>query len=166
MKKGFEFKHDQPGRLDRQLAESHADPYRPKTKLPEPTVCPQCGLVFHDGHWQVLARPKQAHEQLCPACHRINDGFPAGYVTLQGDFVAEHYEELLKLAHTTEAAERRQHPLQRIMDIDEDGNKITITTTDIHVARRIGDAIHHAYQGNLDMSYGPEDYIVRVTWSR
>lgn len=164
MKKGL--KHNQPKRLDRQLAESHADPYRPKTKLPEPTVCPQCGLVFHDGHWQVLARPSQPHEHICPACHRINDRFPAGYVTLQGDLVTAHREELVKLAHNTEAAEKGQHPLQRIMDTDEDGDRITITTTDPHVARRIGEAIHRAYEGKLDVKYGPEDTLVRVNWSR
>lgn len=164
MKKGFS--HGQPKRFDRQLAEEHKDPYRPKTKLPEPTVCPQCGLVFHDGRWRQSARPSQAHETVCPACHRINDRFPAGYVTLESDFVEQHRDELLKLARTTEEREKGQHPLQRIMEIEEQGNKITITTTDIHVARRIGEAIHSAYEGNLDVAYGPEDYVVRVTWSR
>jgi len=164
MKKGFS--HGQPKRFDRQLAEEHKDPYRPKTKLPEPTVCPQCGLVFRDGRWQQSARPSQAHETVCPACHRINDRFPAGYVTLESDFVEQHRDELLKLARTTEEREKGHHPLQRIMEIEEQGNKITITTTDIHVARRIGEAIHGAYEGNLDVAYGPEDYVVRVTWSR
>lgn len=164
MKKGFS--HDRPKRLDRQLAEEHTDPYRSKEKLPEPTVCPQCGLIFRDGHWQESVRPSQAHESVCPACHRSNDRFPAGYVTLESDFVEQHRDELVKLARTTEERERSQHPLQRIMEISEDGNKIAITTTDIHVARRIGEAIHNAYEGNLDIKYGPEDYVVRVTWSR
>ncbi len=164
MKKGFS--HGQPERFDRQLAEEHKDPYRPKTKLPEPTVCPQCALVYHDGHWQALARPDGAHESVCPACHRINDRFPAGYVSLASDFVEQHRDELLKLARTTEQRERDQHPLQRIMEIKDDGNRIDITTTDIHVARRIGEAIQSAYEGNLDIKYGPEDYVVRVAWSR
>jgi len=164
MKKGFS--HDQPKRFDRQLEEHHKDPYRPKTKLPEPTVCPQCGLVFHDGHWQQMARPNQAHESLCPACHRTNDQMPAGYVTLESDFVQQHRDELLTLARTTEERENSRHPLQRIMDIDDKDNKITITTTDIHIARRIGEAIHSAYEGNLDVTYGPGDYVVRVSWSR
>jgi len=159
-------KHNQPGRLDRQLAESHADPYRPRTKLREPTVCPQCGLVFHDGRWQEMAQPPHAEEHVCPACHRTNDRFPAGYVTLQGDFVAGHHQELVKLARSTEAAEKGQHPLQRIMDINEEDGQITITTTDIHVARRIGEAVHRAYEGDLSVNYGPEDYVVRVNWSR
>lgn len=164
MKKGFS--HGQPERFDRQLAEEHKDPYRPKTKLPEPTVCPQCALVYHDGHWQTLARPDGAHESVCPACRRINDRFPAGYVTLESDFVKQHRDELIKLARTTEQRERDQHPLQRIMEIKDDGNRIDITTTDIHVARRIGEAIQSAYEGELDINYGPEDYVVRIGWSR
>lgn len=164
MKKGFS--HDKPQRFDRQLAEEHKDPYRPKTKLPEPTVCPQCGLVFRDGHWQQAAKMANAHEQLCPACQRSNDRFPAGYVTLHGPFVASHRDDLLKLARSTEEKEKGQHPLQRIMDVAESGESIEITTTDIHVARRIGEAIERAYEGALDVNYGPEDYVVRVTWTR
>jgi hypothetical protein len=103
---------------------------------------------------------------VCPACHRTNDRFPAGYVTLESEFVKEHRDELVKLARTTEQRERDQHPLQRIMEIKDEGNRIDITTTDIHVARRIGEAIHRAYEGNLDIKYGPEDYVVRINWSR
>ena len=92
MKKGVQ--HGQPKRFDRQIADEHNDPYRPKTKLPQPTVCPQCALVFEDGRWQSAARPAgTVHEHRCPACRRINDRFPAGYVTLQGDFVDTHRRE-------------------------------------------------------------------------
>lgn len=165
MKKGFQY--DQPKRFDRQLADDHNDPYRLKTKLPEPTLCPQCGLMFHDGHWQRMARSgENAHEDLCPACRRTNDRFPAGYVTLQGDFVGAHSSEILKLVRNTEKQERGQHPLQRIMDVETSDKAISVTTTDIHLARRIGEALHHAYEGTLDISYGPEDYLIRVAWSR
>lgn len=165
MKKGVQ--HGRPKRFDRQLADEHNDPYRPKSKLPQPTVCPQCAIVFHEGRWQRMARPSGAvHEQLCPACRRINDRFPAGYVTLQGDFVEAHRGELLKLIRNTEEREQEEHPLQRIMEISEDGLEITVTTTDIHIAQRIGEAVRKAYEGNLDINYGPEDYVVRVTWSR
>ena len=78
----------------------------------------------------------------------------------------QHRDELIKLARTTEQRERDQHPLQRIMEIKDDGNRIDITTTDIHVARRIGEAIQSAYEGELDINYGPEDYVVRIGWSR
>ena len=87
-----------PVRRDRLVQESRHDTYKARHKLPEPAVCPQCGAVFHDGRWQWLVKPAQAHEETCPACHRIHDDFPAGYVTVEGPFFKEHREELLHLA--------------------------------------------------------------------
>jgi hypothetical protein len=169
MKKGVQ--HGQPKRLDRQIADEHNDPYRPKKKLPQPTVCPQCSLVFDNGRWQRAAQPpavtqKQPQKHLCPACRRINDRFPAGYVTLHGEFIEQHRREILQLIRNTEEREQGEHALQRIMEINEDGPEIAVTTTDIHLARRIGEAISNAYEGDLNITYGPEDYVVRVTWAR
>jgi hypothetical protein len=41
-----------------------------------------------------------------------------------------------------------------------------ITTTDIHLPRRIGEALHRAYEGDLDFHYEEEAYSIRVTWRR
>jgi hypothetical protein len=49
------------------------DPYKRVHKLHEPTVCPQCGAVYHEARWHWAPRPVDAHEELCQACHRIND---------------------------------------------------------------------------------------------
>lgn len=165
MKKAVQ--HGQPKRFDRQIADEHNDPYRPKKKLPQPSLCPQCSLVFDGGRWQrITPTPATDHKHLCPACRRMNDHFPAGYVTLQGEFVENHRREILTLVRNTEKREQEEHALQRIMDIGEDGPDIAVTTTDIHLARRIGEAICNAYEGDLDITYGPEDYVVRVTWTR
>ena len=104
-----------PIRRDRLPLETVMDSYKTKGKLSEPTVCPDCGAVFHAGHWQWLAKPKDAHQITCPACHRIRDHFPAGYVTLSGEFFAKHEQEILQLIHHREAQEKAGHPLQRIM---------------------------------------------------
>ena len=40
-----------------------------------------------------------------------------------------------------------------------------ITTTDIHLPRRIGQALHSAYKGSLDVHYDEEGYFIRVHWS-
>jgi hypothetical protein len=52
------------------------------------------------------------------------------------------------------------------MDIERSDDGITVTTTDIHLARGIGDAVHHAYQGALDFHYNPEQNLLRVSWAR
>jgi NMD protein affecting ribosome stability and mRNA decay len=156
----------QPVRRDRLVQDTRHDAYKAKGKMAEPTVCPGCGAVFHEGRWQWLAKPAQAHEEMCPACHRIHDQFPAGYVSVSGPFFSEHREELLHLATNEEARAKAEHPLKRIMKIEEQDDGVQITTTDIHLARGIGEALHHAYQGELEYHYNEQENLLRVVWER
>ena len=142
------------------------DPYHARAKPPEPSACPKCGIVFHEGRWQRLPRPAAAHEYLCPACRRMQDHYPAGYATLTGKFLSLHREEIMQLVRHEETQENSDHPLHRIMGIEDQPGEIVITTTDVHLARRIGEAVHHAYQGDLDVKYSPDEYMVRVSWNR
>lgn len=50
-----------PTSHDRPLFERDIDAYRAKGKLAEPTVCAQCGAVFHEGRWQWMNAPANAH---------------------------------------------------------------------------------------------------------
>jgi NMD protein affecting ribosome stability and mRNA decay len=140
------------------------DPYQAQQKLHEDTVCPQCGAVYHDGRWQWVARAKAAHEQLCAACRRINDKFPAGIVTLHGDFARERKTEMIRLARHQEDAEKNEHPLNRIMSIEEDAHGIVINTTDIHLPRRIGEAVKRTFHGEITAQFEEDGYFVRVDW--
>jgi hypothetical protein len=63
-------------------------------------------------------------------------------------------------------SERREHPLQRIMAVQTGGEGILITTTDPHLARRIGEALRGAYKGELRVRYNKDEHLVRVYWSR
>jgi NMD protein affecting ribosome stability and mRNA decay len=142
------------------------DTYQSRTKLPEPTRCPDCGLVYHAGRWQAMAAGAGAHEHLCPACQRVRDHFAAGFVTLAGEFVAAHRDDLLHLARNRETQERAEHPLERIMDIGNVEDGVMITTTGIHLARAIGEAVHAAYKGQLEYHYNKGQNLLRVQWSR
>jgi len=154
--------------LGRAQDDGIGDPYKLRRKLHEPTRCPACGAVYHEGRWQWMKRPPDnAHEELCQACHRINDKYPAGIVTLKGPVVKEHEEEILNLARNIEQAEKQEHPLNRIMVIDKEApDTLVITTTDIHLPRRIGTAIHHAFHGDLKLHFDEDNYFMRVDWTR
>lgn len=155
-----------PVRRDRLMQEARHDAYLTKHKLPEPTVCPACGAVYHAGRWQWLPRPAKAHEETCPACHRMRDDFPAGYVNVSGDFFRAHEDELMRLIHNEEAREKAEHPLKRIMKVEPHDGGVLITTTDIHLARGLGEALHHAYQGELEYHYNEQENLLRVVWTR
>ncbi|MEW5755330.1 MAG: BCAM0308 family protein [Pseudomonadota bacterium] len=163
-RKSTEYQHQ--GRRDKLIREMEHDPYKSKRKLPEPTVCPDCRAVYHKGRWTWEAAQAGAHEELCPACHRIRDRVPAGFLTLGGPFVAQHETEIMHLVHNVEQQHKKEHPMQRIMDVREEEGNTVITFTDPHLARAAGEALHHAYQGALNFQYTDEDVLLRVSWSR
>lgn len=143
------------------------DSYKQTAKPHEPTFCTQCGAVFDQGRWQWLPRPEAAQSSLCPACHRINDRLPAGIITLTGQVVGTHKDEILRLVRHQEQAEKSDHPLNRIMEIDDKlPDRLEISTTDIHLPRRIENAMRHAFKGEATEHFDEGGYFVRVNWHR
>ena len=159
-------RHVRTHRQEQLLQEVVHDTYKSKRKLPEPTRCKDCGALWRRGRWSWAAAPAGAHAGRCPACKRMRDRFPAGYVSLQGEFFDARRAEVMARVRHCEAAEKRGHPLERIMDIKADGRGVLVTTTGAHLARRIGDALQHAYKGALDYRYNKADKLLRVNWSR
>lgn len=161
-----DFSGFRPMRHDRLIQEARHDTYQLKGKLPEPTVCPECHAVYHKGHWQWLPVPEHAHSHKCPACLRMHDGFPAGYVELSGIFFQQHREEVLQQVRHHALQAKAEHPLERLINIEETNDSAMITTTDIHLARGIGEALHSAYDGELKFQYNDQENLLRVTWTR
>ena len=154
------------GRRDRLIKQKRHDAYQEKGKLPEPTVCRECGAVFIEGRWSWWEAAAKSHAIVCPACQRIKDKFPAGYLEIKGAFFATHREEIDNLIRNIEKQEKAEHPMERIMAISAADGHTMITTTGVHLARRLGEALQHAYQGELDFTYGDADKTIRLTWSR
>ncbi|MGD2119391.1 MAG: BCAM0308 family protein [Chromatiales bacterium] len=159
---------NRPERGDRLIKERVHDPYKAKRKLSEPTVCPDCQAVYSAGRWQWQeAAPADAEEHRCPACQRIHDRVPAGYLTLSGEFFQQHHDEIMRLMHNKVETEKAEHPLKRIMGIEVQPDGATLVTfTDMHLPRGVGEAIEHAYAGELDIQYTEGADSLRVTWAR
>jgi len=149
------------------LQEEVHDPYRTSSKLRTPRRCEQCGATYLKGRWRwdALTPPPPANV-VCPACRRSNDRYPAGELLLRGSFVAAHADELIRLIRNIEAAETREHPLHRIMTVQRRNGEIDVTTTDVHLPRRMGHALEDAWHGKLATHYDVEGYYARVTWER
>jgi NMD protein affecting ribosome stability and mRNA decay len=164
--------HTQPPNLyhedrqDRLIREMEHDTYKTRQKLPEPTACPECGALFHEGRWQWGEVPPGAHRETCPACNRIRDKCPAGFLSLSGDFFAAHRDEILRLVHNIEQREKNEHALKRLMAVEEQDGGVLMTFTNPQLARAAGQAIQHAYKGDLDFAYQEDEYLLRVAWKR
>lgn len=133
-------------------------------KLPEPIRCSECGAVCTDRLW--LTAPAGAREARCPACHRIHDRFPAGDVTLKGTFFSAHRDEVINLARLRQDNEKAEHPLERVVGVENADEGALITTTDSHPARNIGEAVHAACKGELKYQHNKADNVLRVQWTR
>lgn len=156
----------QGARRDRMMQEHRHDTYRLSGKLKEPSVCSRCGALFHKGRWTWGPAPRGAQSVTCPACHRIHDKYPMGLVTIMGSFKEKQHEQVVGVIHNAEAQEKKEHPLSRIMGIERRPEGLVISTTDTHLPRRIGEALKHAYHGELSLHYDQDEEFVRVTWTR
>jgi len=156
----------QGNRMDRLVKEKRHDTYKQYRKMPEPTVCANCGAIFTNGRWSWGEATSKAHEVICPVCQRATDGYPAGFLEIKGIFFGQHRKEILNLIRNEEKLEKTQRPMERIIKIAKGDNCTKVTTTGVHVAQRIGKALAHAYQGDLTIKYGDGESSVRVYWAR
>jgi len=161
------------GRPQATRLEKQGDTYRKKTKkvatkLPDVTLCPECKAIYRGGRWRwpSVARPSSSRRELCPACQRIRDKYPAGEVTLRGEFAKTHRDEVIGVVRNLEAKEKKAHPLNRLMEIRDEGDEVVVTTTDVHLAHAIGVALFHAYRGTLHAPWAQEGDLLRVRWER
>lgn len=160
-KKGQIFKQERM----RTFKDNSNDTYLIRKKFHDPTICSKCGALYKKGRWTWDDLPETADEAICPACQRIADDYPAGYIELKGDFLSKHREEILNLIRNVSSREQSRHPLERLMEITDAPESVIVKTTGIHVARRIGTALHNAYGGDIDFDYEGENYV-RVNWIR
>lgn len=146
------------------LHDSHGGGHRPS----DPTVCPECRVVYTRGRWQWLdTGPDDAHEERCPACQQIHDKAVAGELLLEGDFFVQHRDEIISLVSHRVDEQCAQHPLKRIVEIVEEApGRVRIGFTDRHLPEGVGHAIRKAYKGRLDIQYNGDAGIARASWQR
>jgi NMD protein affecting ribosome stability and mRNA decay len=154
------------GRKDRLIKQKNNDVYMEKSKFQEPTLCPECGSLYVKGRWTWETTDESVNNTICPACRRIADNYPAGTIEIKGTFFSEHSEEIMNLVRNTEQQEKKDHALERIIETRTISEGVTITTTGIHLARRIGEALSRSYKGNYAFQYLDADKGIRVQWER
>ena len=154
------------GRKDRLLKEKEHDVYRIRIKFPDPALCPECGAVYMKGRWIWGEAPREPARITCPACRRIADKLPVGRIEMQGGFFNRHHDEIINLVENVERREKADHPMERIMSIQEKQDCAVVTTTGLHIARRIGTALSNAYNGDMSMRYLDDENSIRVHWTR
>jgi NMD protein affecting ribosome stability and mRNA decay len=149
------------------------DVYLPKGGSRESALCRKCGAVYRNKRWVIdesemktLKKEKTAVSVTCPACLRMADNNPAGIVTYSGDYLLEHWDEILSIVQRVEAASRVKNPLGRIMEINQEESVLTIATTEDKLAQKLGREVYKALKGELHSQWSHDEHFVRVSWSR
>jgi len=155
-----------PARWNPFPVEHIADPYRQPQGAPAVACCPVCHAVSMRGHWQWRTAPPGAATLVCSACQRIADHVPAARVVLDGSFEAANRNELIALVRHREAQLQAQHPMERVMAIESGEQGTVVTTTGVHLARDVGNAVQHAYRGKLAIDYRNAETELHVHWHR
>ena len=64
-----------------------------------------------------------------------------------------------RLIRGVEEVEREEHPLERIMAIEEAGDTLVVTTTGHHIARRIASRLRQRLHRKPKVHYGTESAV-------
>ena len=150
------------------------DSYLPRGASRKVSVCEGCRAIYMNKRWyaereidETVLHSPEAGKVVCPACLKIRDNFPGGIVTLKGDYVLPHKQDLLKLVRNEEERARGLNPLERIMTVKENGfGSIVISTTNEKMAQRIGRAVKKAFHGEVSYHWSHDNKLVRVDWER
>jgi NMD protein affecting ribosome stability and mRNA decay len=158
---------------DRNTQDTH-DPYYNQSRPKDPSYCKACHAIYHNKHWHFDEREfktlQSGHSNntavYCPACRKIQDKFASGIVTLKGDFVRRHREEIINLVKNEEKRAMGLNPLERLIEVSPSKEGLQITTTHEKLAQRIGKRLHRSFRGNVAYQWTPQDKMARVSWDR
>jgi NMD protein affecting ribosome stability and mRNA decay len=148
------------------------DPYYNQDSPKDRSYCKKCHAIYHHKHWHFDQTEIQklmkngANAVTCPACQKIADKFASGVVTLKGEFVRNHREEIVNLIRNEEKRASGLNPLERIIEIHTMTSGLEVTTTHEKLAQRIGKRLHSAFRGDVSYQWTPQDKMARVEWNR
>ncbi len=157
---------------------------RETRKLSGTRLCARCGAVWFDGHWHtapalaatVKAGRKRVSgkgESLCYECHYAVHG-PAdpakipfeGQLTLDGLRDVSEKAKILSTVRNFGARASRRDPEDRIISIDDRGERVVVTTTENQMAVGMGKAVDAAFKGGrLRIAWSDGDLPARVYWT-
>jgi hypothetical protein len=95
---------------------------------------------------------------------RIRDRRPAGTLRLPRELGVRRLE-LQRLIRNVERAERKEHPLERLMGLEEVEGSFVVTTTGVHLARQLAHKLAHALHRRARLSYQGREGTLRVDWA-
>jgi hypothetical protein len=151
--------------------------HRARRSPDEPMVCEVCKAVYSDRRWISRSTMLKSADKrknwpptestICPACQQQREGVPGGFVYVEGAFLLSHLEEIERLIANEAERAATENPLSRLMKTERvDKDLVIVSTTDEHLAMRLGHALEKAFAGKVRYGFSHENKLVRVRWHR
>lgn len=156
-----------------------------KRKMTGLKLCSRCEAVWYDGHWhnapnlaaalkakRKLSKP--AKDLFCNECRYVVHG-PAdaktalfeGELTLDGLIDKAEKAAIIGNVRNTAKRAQRRDPEDRIVAIDDRGERVVVTTTENQLAVTLGKSVDSAFKGGkLRITWSSDDLPARVHWTR
>lgn len=145
-------------------------------------LCVRCDAVQYDGHWHTAPklaaqlragkRGKKDKDALCDECRYAAHG-PAGAplfegeLTLDGLALPEEKAAVLALVRSFGKKAAKRDPEDRIVSIDDRGDRVVVRMSENQMAAGMGKAIDSAFKGGkLRIVWSKDDLPARVYWKR
>jgi NMD protein affecting ribosome stability and mRNA decay len=149
------------------------DPYQPEEGQ-EASLCTTCRAIYQNKRWFFdeklagkLAGANKVKEVTCPTCRKIKDHYPEGILTLSGEFMKDHKDEITTLLNKEAERVGKRSVADRIISMTEETkDQLVVETTTEKLAQHLGRAVYKAYKGDLNFKWGEMDKLVRVYWTR
>lgn len=152
-----------PSRRDKMYQERFRGRFARGLKASE-CLCSGCGAHYQSGRWSWTPASPAARSTHCPACQREAANLAAGTLEIPGDFFVSHREELTHLVENTAKLETQDHPLERLMAIEEQGDLASIRTTGVHLITRIAHALSRQFGGRLIAHVDERHPVRHLEW--
>jgi hypothetical protein len=144
----------------RRAAREWTDEFRPVGKQ-QPAVCTECKAAHSEGRWRWQAPGAGAVAVTCPACHRARHRIAAHVIEL-GGALPPWWNEVRGMIGNVERAEVSDHPMERVLAIDMRDDRVLVSTTGLHIARRLVAAFLRRFRQQIRLTFA--DLKTMIDW--
>jgi hypothetical protein len=139
-------------------------------RLPEPSVCEQCGATYRRRVWRRPAAPSaallaRARWTRCPACVQTSRAEYLGRVLLRGPYLAAHEKTIRARIHNVVARASARQPERRLVSVETRDDTVEVLTTSQKLAHRIAHEVKKAFGGRTSYAWA-DDGVLTARWER
>lgn len=139
------------------VVDLHQNESPPLILPPSPANVPASSALQNAGERETIEIPPLEGK-------KASNAVPVGFVHVEGEFAADHSNELLRLFRQHEKQRQQQQPGERILDIVGDGSGLVVSTNSMPFVRSLALQLSACYWGSLALKYSQGNKSLHAFW--